>query len=139
MTSLLADAIVEYTREGREPKANGNMSTEAAPHGVYPCAGSDEWCAIAVFNEEQWAGLKRATGSPDWMNEDRFADLPSRLEHSEELDRLVGDWTRGYPAEEVMAKLQKEGVPAGVVRDARGLVNALNCGGAGFLLENRPS
>lgn len=41
---------------------NGNRSRDAAPQGVYPCAGDDEWCAIAVETEEQWQALRRVLG-----------------------------------------------------------------------------
>ena len=33
---------------------NGNRIDYASPHGVFPCKGDDRWCAIAVFNENEW-------------------------------------------------------------------------------------
>ena len=39
MTSLLSNSILEYTLRATEPRPAGNTSQEAAPHGVYRCAG----------------------------------------------------------------------------------------------------
>ena len=66
MASLLGDAILGYTINGKEAEAVGNNSTKAAPHGVYQCKGDDRWCALAVFSDDQWQGFKRALGNPPW-------------------------------------------------------------------------
>ena len=34
----------------------------AAPQGVYPCAGDDEWVAVAVASDEQWRSLRALLG-----------------------------------------------------------------------------
>src|SRR5262249_25951984 len=33
---------------------DGNRRAGAAPHGVFPCAGEDRWCAITVFGDGEW-------------------------------------------------------------------------------------
>ena len=35
----------------------GNAHREFAPHDVYPAAGEDDWVAVAVGEESEWAGL----------------------------------------------------------------------------------
>jgi crotonobetainyl-CoA:carnitine CoA-transferase CaiB-like acyl-CoA transferase len=118
MTSLLSDAVLDYTFRGEEPQPEGNYSSRSAPHGVYACKGNDCWCAIAVSTPEEWEGFKRASGQPSWVNEERFTNPAGRLQNRESLDCLVQMWTEKHTAEEVMAVLQKEGVPAGIVRNA---------------------
>jgi benzylsuccinate CoA-transferase BbsF subunit len=121
MASLLGDAILHYTINGKEVEAVGNSSTEAAPHGVYRCKGDDRWCAIAVFIDEEWQGFKGALGNPPWAEDKRFATLTNRLKNSEKLDKLVEGWTEKHTAEETMALLQKNGIAAGVVQSASDL------------------
>ena len=121
MASLLGDAVLDYTVNGKEAEPVGNSSTEAAPHGVYRCRGDDRWCALAVFTEEEWQGFKRALGNPPWAEDKRFATLTDRLKNKAKLDKLVEDWTKEHTAEEAMALLQKQGVAAGVVQDASDL------------------
>ncbi|MBA7654831.1 Succinyl-CoA:(R)-benzylsuccinate CoA-transferase subunit BbsF [subsurface metagenome] len=135
MSSLLGSAVLDYTLNGKEVKPVGNSSTHAAPYGVYRCRGDDRWCAIAVFNDEEWEGFKRALGNPIWTEDKRFATPASRLENSDELDRLVEEWTGKHMAEEVMALLQEQGVAAGVVQDASDLANNPQLRARGFFIE----
>ena len=135
MSSLLGDAILDYTVNGRQVEPVGNSSAEAAPHGVYRCRGDDRWCAIAVFTDEEWLGFKRALDNPPWAEGRRFATLAARLKNSEELNRLVEGWTKEHTAEEVMALLQEQGVAAGVVQDASDLAQDPQLKERGFFIE----
>src|SRR6478609_10072351 len=51
---------------GVDVRPVGNADPLAAPHGVYPCAGTDRWCAIAVFGEYQWTATRSVLDSVDW-------------------------------------------------------------------------
>ena len=108
-------AILDYQANGRLPQRIANRNAECAPHGAYQCAGDDRWCAIAVENEEQWEGFVRAVGNPAWCTEPAFATMEGRLFNQDRLDALVGEWTAQFTAGEVMERLQREGVPAGIV------------------------
>jgi benzylsuccinate CoA-transferase BbsF subunit len=137
-TSLLADSILDYTQNSIEPRPLGNRSPQAAPHGIYPCLGRDRWCAIAVTSEVEWSGFKKALGLLAWTSEARFATASDRLTNADALEELVSQWTRELPAEKVMERLQKEGVPAGVVQNAADLAcdPQLLAGGFFAALEN---
>jgi len=135
MASLLGGAILDYAVNGREVEPVGNNSTQAAPHGVYRGKGGDRWCAIAVFTDGEWQGLKRALGNPPWAEDGRFATLAGRLENSGELDRLVEEWTSRHTAEEAMALLQEQGVAAGVVAAASDLAQDPQLRERGFFIE----
>jgi len=115
---ILAPLILDYVVNGRILSVNGNRREDAAPHGVYRCRGEDRWCAIAVFSDDEWKRLVEVMGSPERARDPRFADLPGRKRHEDELDRLIGEWTAGRTAEDVMESLQRAGVSAGVVANA---------------------
>ena len=108
-------AILDYQVNGRLPGRIANRGSENAPHGVYRCQGDDRWCAIAVQDDEQWAGFQRAIGSPAWCGEPRFATAGGRVASQDPLDSLIGQWTSGLSAEDVMERMQREGVPASIV------------------------
>ena len=112
----LAPQIMDYNINGRIAGRNGNRSDSAAPHGAYPCAGEDQWCAIGVETEEQWQGFKKVLGDPEWAQDSRFDTVAGRLEYSDELDQLVSSWTADLAPKDVMDRMQKEGVPSGVVQ-----------------------
>ncbi len=120
--SLLGTSFLQYTVNGVLPARPGNRSDYAAPHGAYQCAGDNRWCAIAVFTDDDWHGLRRAMGGPAGMAESRFQTLAGRKKHEDELDLLVEEWTRELSAHDVMTRLQDHGVPAGVVQNTRDLL-----------------
>jgi len=62
-------------------------------------------------------------GNPEWAKDPKFSTIFSRKEHEDDLDKLIGDWTRNYSPQQVMTKLQDAGVPAGIVQTAEDLLN----------------
>lgn len=46
---FLTPALLDYTCNNRIEIRDGNKHPQVAPHGVYPCKGTDRWCTIAVF------------------------------------------------------------------------------------------
>ena len=112
---FMSTALLDWVVNGRAAARKGNASPCAAPHGAYRCLGEDKWCAIAVFNDAEWEGLCRAMGKEEFIWDHRFVTLSDRKKNEVELNRLVEEWTLKFDANEVMTKLQTEGVPAGVV------------------------
>jgi benzylsuccinate CoA-transferase BbsF subunit len=122
MASLLGDAFVP-NREA------------AAPHGVYRCKGDDRWCALAVFTEDEWQGFKQALGNLPWAEDKRFTSPGSRLKNKDKLDELIENWAEKHAAEEVMARLQRQGVAAGVVQSTHDLAQDPQLKKRGFFVE----
>lgn len=112
---FLAPVIMDEVANGKDFVRHGNRDPNASPHGAYPCKGNDRWCVIAVFTDEQWRLLVKIMGDPSWASEARFSILSDRKSNEDELDYLISQWTRGCTPEEVMDRLQKAGVPAGLV------------------------
>ena len=122
-TALLGEASLGTRLNGVTPPRMGNRHPRQAPHGCYPCRGDDAWVAIAVRSDDEWRAFTRVVGRPAWCAEDRFATLSGRLQHHDELDRRIAEWTVTQHASDVMHALQHAGVPAGVVVNAAQLVN----------------
>jgi benzylsuccinate CoA-transferase BbsF subunit len=115
---FIMPALLDYTANGREPSRIGNACPYAVPHGVYPCRGDDRWCAIAVFNDQQWANLCQVIGRTDCVTDPCFDTLLNRKKHEDEVNEIVNSWTINLTPEEVMDRMQSAGVPAGVVKNA---------------------
>ncbi len=118
----LSPQVLDFAVNGRNVTRRGNRSEYAAPQGAYPCAGDDQWCAIAVETEEQWAGLKRALGSPDWAEDPGLSTHEGRLQRHDEVDARIAQWTADKSAQEVMGLVLAQGVPAGVVQRSSDLL-----------------
>lgn len=123
---ILLDASVNgrVTRASEFPTGNRLEYPEAAPHGVYPCAGDDRWIAIAVFDEAEWQRLVEVMDRPTWAAEPRFATQADRFAHQDSLDARVGEWTARLDCHAAMDLLQAAGVRAGAVQNARDLNEA---------------
>jgi benzylsuccinate CoA-transferase BbsF subunit len=59
---------------------------------------------------------------PDLAEDACYATFAARKQREDELDGIIGVWTAGRRAEEVMECLQAAGVAAGVVQNARDLL-----------------
>ena len=115
--------LLDYFANKRIAGRMGNHSARACPHGVYPCKGEDRWCAITIFTESEWRSFCQATGNSQWQESAKFATIANRRKHENELDKLVAEWTAKFSAEEVMKRLQKAGVRAGVVQNSEDMHN----------------
>jgi benzylsuccinate CoA-transferase BbsF subunit len=120
--AVLGTTYLETSVNGDDPQPKGNHYDVAAPHGCYPCQGEDRWCVISARDDEEWRAFCRVIGRAELISDARFTSLDLRLKHRAELDIMVYEWTQAQPAEEVMAKLQAAGVPAGVVQTGADLL-----------------
>jgi crotonobetainyl-CoA:carnitine CoA-transferase CaiB-like acyl-CoA transferase len=114
LVAMIGEAFAEWSRTGREPAQSGNRRPGCAPHGVYPCAGVDEWVAIAVESDAQWRGLRRAIGDPEWARDPALDTAPARCARAD-LDERLAAWTREQPKMAVFERCIAEGVPAAPV------------------------
>jgi benzylsuccinate CoA-transferase BbsF subunit len=118
---LLAPTLINYSVDGLEEKLKGNSSDYAVPHGVFRCKGDDRWCTISVFDDLEWQAFCNAIGKPDWLKKTEYSNLRGRKKNEARLNKLIEQWTMQHEAEEVMKLLQKAGVAAGVVQNAKDL------------------
>ncbi len=110
---VMADQFAaEQNGTGGKP---GNRSARYAPHGAYPARGVDQWTAIAVRTDAEWATLAHAAG----IDEPRFATLAGRKQHEDELDAALSNWTRGQDKRVLADRLSALGIPAEPVNDGR--------------------
>jgi len=117
---LSGTATLEAQLTGNPTTRHGNRMQAAAwaPHGAYPCRGTDEWIALAIQSDEQWTALTAELGSPDWMRDTRFSHADERKANEDELDRLMAEATKNEERYDLMNRLQKRGVPAAALQKA---------------------
>jgi len=113
----LTESMIGYAANGDILTRMGNRSAYEAPHGVFPCAGSDRWIAIVVHDDDDWHRLVRALGDPAWAADTRLATTAGRLERVDEIERRLAEWTRDQTPDAVAERLQSAGVEAAPVED----------------------
>ncbi|MGE0540581.1 MAG: CaiB/BaiF CoA transferase family protein [Dehalococcoidia bacterium] len=114
-TTIIGEAVMEYTLNGSLPGPDGNRDANWAPQGAYRCAGDDRWVAIAVTTDDQWRSLCRVIGHSELAEDQRFATAADRRHHHDELDARITSWTIERDHYDVMHALQAVGVPAAPV------------------------
>lgn len=120
---FMSAALLDYTINGRVPQLVGNADPDMAPHGCYRTSGDDDWVAIAVRNDADWANLCSAMGAGELTCDDRFADLDARKSNEDELNEIVSAWTAERSALDVEYMLQAFGVPAHAVSTSGAAAN----------------
>lgn len=119
---FLAPEMMSRQATGAEYTRNGNRATDAAPHGVYPCDGEDQWCAIAVDDDLQWVALRRVLGEPSWAMDPALDSFGGRAHAQEVIDEHLSAWTRSRTSHDAMNQLVSAGVPAGRVQRSSDLL-----------------
>jgi crotonobetainyl-CoA:carnitine CoA-transferase CaiB-like acyl-CoA transferase len=118
---LLAEGILDYTMNGREPERDGNRDQFMAPHGNFRCKDLpepilgitiDTWVSIAAANDDDWRRLAQVIGRPELADDPKFRDLQARKRNEDELEQLITAWTTKQTADEAAERIQKAGVAA---------------------------
>ena len=108
--------LLDAQLSGRSARRNGNFDPSMAPHDSYPCAGEDQWCAIAVETADQWQRLCAAIGAAELAEEPALQTITGRQEHAGRIDAAIAVFTSKHAPLDAMIKLQAAGVPAGAVQ-----------------------
>jgi benzylsuccinate CoA-transferase BbsF subunit len=114
---FVAPAYYEYAANGTIPTRRGKAgSSLRCPQGVYPSDGKDRWIAIDASRDEHWQQLRAIVVGT--LLDAKFDGLIGRLRNCDEIDRVIGEWTRTRDGDETERLLQKAGVPAHIVSHA---------------------
>lgn len=111
MTSMIGDAVMDFTLNGHVRQADGNRHEDMAPHGVYPCR-DQEWICIAAADDQQWQRLAAATGIDGLAEDSRFGTLNDRKANEADLDAIIAAWSQDKVAADLALMLQQRGIAA---------------------------
>ncbi|SEH71609.1 Crotonobetainyl-CoA:carnitine CoA-transferase CaiB [Mycolicibacterium rutilum] len=118
--NVAAEQVVEYSAHGTLLQRQGNRGPAAAPQNLYRTGELDEfgrpddWVAIAVATDEQWAGLVAALGDPTWVTPE-LASADGRRRHHDLIDARLGEWCATRTGDQIVETLWAAGVPVAKV------------------------
>ena len=98
-------------RTGQHPRRIGNRHTMGAPWNAYPT--SDGWVVITTMGQTLWHKVATLAGQDELTGDPRFADPVDRVAHADELDEIIGEWTRKYTTDQILDQCAAEDVPSG--------------------------
>jgi crotonobetainyl-CoA:carnitine CoA-transferase CaiB-like acyl-CoA transferase len=108
---VTAEPVIEYSLTGQVLQREGNRHRVYA-QGVYPAAGEDEWVAVAVRDDADWAAAAEVIGRPELVDDPRFATAAARLANHDAFDEVLRQWTVSLGPDEAAEALRGRGVPA---------------------------
>lgn len=134
---LVGPAFMDWVLNGRDavPLGNRHPLAAAAPHGVFPCAGEDRWVSVAVASDEEWHGLVRAMGQPEWALAAEFGSQPGRIAQLDLLHERLAAWTSGQDDYALAHQLQAHGVAAAPVLNVADLLSDPHYRARGTFIE----
>ena len=113
VTGMLPEAMMDFFLNGREHHPIGNRDPDLAPHGAFPAAGDDQWVAIVTVSDAEFVSLCEALGAPALAADARFQTMAARLENVDALERELGELTRKFERDALVAALRARGIAAG--------------------------
>jgi crotonobetainyl-CoA:carnitine CoA-transferase CaiB-like acyl-CoA transferase len=117
------------TQLGDPPQPQGNRSSRFAPHGVYRCAGEDDWVSIVVRDDEEWQGLCAIVPALSPM---AGFGLRERVARGAAVDDALAAWLRPRIAPSAAEELLRAGIPAAALATSRDLVDSDHLRERGF-------
>ena len=114
-----AEQIIEFSAYGATMEREGNRSPWAAPQGLYPCRGSEQWLALSCESDAQWRALRVALGDPAWAADATLDTHRGRRAAHDEIDVHLRAWAADRDLDDTVDHLIANGVPAAPARDHR--------------------
>jgi crotonobetainyl-CoA:carnitine CoA-transferase CaiB-like acyl-CoA transferase len=103
-----------YFGNGETPAQTGTRHRRSTPYQAYRTA--DGYVTIGANTDRLWLRLVNdVLKRPDWAGDPRFADLPDRMAHIDELESEIEAITTTLPTSAWVDRLDSAGVPGGPV------------------------
>ena len=111
--STMGWAVSNHLVAGREPKPMGNENVTASPSGTFRTG--DGLLNIAANKQEQFEAVCHVVGRPELIQDGRFSERQSRLQHRFELKAILEEAMASRSTDEWWKLFNQAGVPAGPV------------------------
>jgi crotonobetainyl-CoA:carnitine CoA-transferase CaiB-like acyl-CoA transferase len=113
ITSVLSYQALNYLVSGDSPTRMGNAHPNIVPYQEF--ATSDGHLIVAVGNDTQFRRLCEVIGAVELADDPRYGTNETRVVHRKTLAPKLAELIRTFRRDELMAALERAGVPAGPI------------------------
>ncbi|MDC0214229.1 CoA transferase [Gammaproteobacteria bacterium] len=125
----VGDVMVGWSIAKFDPERKGNEHLTYTAQGIFPCA-DEGWIGISCKNQQQLVLLSEFFGDPSLLDSSLFDSV---------LSSRIGEHTRTKDKMQLMADLQKSGIPAGAVLNGPDLLENEHLSARdAFVAQDRP-
>jgi crotonobetainyl-CoA:carnitine CoA-transferase CaiB-like acyl-CoA transferase len=132
VAAAIGDVLLGIANGLAQPTRMGNEHHPDSPHDVFPCAGTDEWIAIAVETDDQWHSLCNVLDAAEPLADRRFTTRRGRWRCRRLVAQAVSGCTCKWDASILELRLLEAGVPAARSRSLLDLVTEPSLEERGF-------
>jgi len=118
---VLANQALNYLVSGEIPKRIGNSHPNIVPYQEFPVA--DGHVIVATGNDNQYIKFCNVIGGPELAQNPAYKDNIGRLRNRDELVGKLSALTAKMKRDNLLAKLEAQGVPAGPINNLEQVFN----------------
>ncbi len=119
--SMMESLVPDYSAHEVLRTRTGGRMQGIAPSNAYLCSDG-QWVIIAGNADSIFRRFMIAIDRPDLAEDEELAGNARRWDRRDELDGAIGAWTGTLTRDEVLARLDTAGVPAGPIYIASDIV-----------------
>jgi formyl-CoA transferase len=112
-----------------------DLSSKFLPiYNQYRC--KDGKIVLTTLTENQFQRLvKEVLNKPELLEDPQLDNIIKRFDHVDELDKIIGDWSKNFTREEAIKKLESVRIPCGNVLTIDEVHNHPNLKARGMLVD----
>lgn len=123
MTYYMRTRVAIGSKWGTQATRRTGNAQGLPPVNIFPCKpfGPNDYVYMMPVTSDHWDVLCTAMDRPDFLVDERFAEVGHRAQHAEELLGQIREWTATKTKQEVMQILGEAGVPCSAILDTQEL------------------
>jgi formyl-CoA transferase len=134
--AMMESMLPEYGFSGLVRERTGSSLPGIVPSNTYRCADG-KYVVIGANADSIFKRMMRAIGRPDLADDPSLADNAGRVKRTEELDRVIGEWTATVTLDAALALLEKAEVPSGRIYSIADIVADLHYQARGMIEKHK--
>ena len=134
--AMMESTLPEYGMGGFVRERTGASLPGIVPSNTYPCRDG-RYVVIGANADSIFKRMMRAIGRPDLAEDPSLATNDGRVRRTEELDRVIGEWTARNDLDTILEVLDKAEVPSGKIYSIADIATDLHYRARGMIEHHR--
>ncbi|MES2356486.1 MAG: CaiB/BaiF CoA-transferase family protein [Pseudomonadota bacterium] len=134
--SMMESMLPEYGMTGFVRERSGASLPGIVPSNTYE-TGDKKYVVIGANGDSIFKRLMNAIGRGDLAEDPTLANNAGRVTRTNELDGVIGSWTKSHNLEHVLAVLEEAEVPSGKIFSIADIVADMHYQARGMIEKNR--
>ena len=110
--AMMESMLPEYAYDGSVRERTGAALPGIVPSNTYRCSDG-RYVVIGANADSIFKRMMRAIGRPELADDPSLASNDGRVKRTEELDRVIGEWTATVTLDQALEVLARAEVPSG--------------------------